>query len=246
MLAALIGVPLWLCSLAGFGYFLIYGQEFSQSVIFILFESNVSEGSEYLAQYFAWWMLPAFFAYGLGAWLLWRQVRPVYLPRPAAGTGRGLLPVRLDRLSGAAAVQQARRCRGGAGEVRGAHRAGPTPWQLVVGYRQYRSQLANMQALLEGRQRIAPLTDLRDAHAGQPATLVLVIGESTNRQRMSLYGWLWPQDHAGTGPAARPAAGVHRRGHPRRPYTIEALQQVLTFADQENPDAYLNTRRWSA
>ena len=43
-----------------------------------------TEGSEYLAQYFAWWMLPAFFAYGLGAWLLWRQVRPVYLPRPAA------------------------------------------------------------------------------------------------------------------------------------------------------------------
>lgn len=26
-----------------------------------------------------------------------------------------------------------------------------------------------------------------------------------------------------------------------RPYTIEALQQVLTFADEQNPDAYLST-----
>ena len=75
-LAAVIGIPLWLCSLGAFGYFLVYGQEFSQSVIFIMFESNLAESSEYLVQYFAWWMPPAFFAYGLGAWLLWRKVRP--------------------------------------------------------------------------------------------------------------------------------------------------------------------------
>ena len=84
VMAALIGVVLWACSMASLGYFFIYQQEFSQSVIFIMFESNVSEGSEYLAQYFAWWMVPAFLAYGLGAWLLWRQVRPVYLPRGQA------------------------------------------------------------------------------------------------------------------------------------------------------------------
>ena len=96
-----------------------------------------------------------------------------------------------------------------------------------------------MQALLEGRQRIAPLTDLRDAHAGQPATLVLVIGESTNRQRMSLYGYgrkTTPElDHL------RDQLQVFTGAVTPRPYTIEALQQVLTFADQENPDAYLNT-----
>ena len=31
-----------------------------------------------------------------------------------------------------------------------------------------------------------------------------------------------------------------------RPYTIEALQQVLTFADEENPDLYLKTPSMSA
>jgi hypothetical protein len=38
----------------------------------------------------------------------------------------------------------------------------------------------------------------------------------------------------------RSTGGVRQRHHPR-PYTIEALQQVLTFADEENPDLYLKT-----
>ena len=53
-IAAGLGLLLWLASLPAFGYFLVYGQEFSQSVIFIMFESNVAEGSEYLTQYFSW------------------------------------------------------------------------------------------------------------------------------------------------------------------------------------------------
>ncbi|MBD9426425.1 phosphoethanolamine transferase CptA [Pseudomonas sp. PDM15] len=238
LLAALIGVPLWLCSLAGFGYFLIYGQEFSQSVIFILFESNVSEGTEYLAQYFAWWMVPAFLAYGLGAWLLWRKVRPVYLSRPGALLASLFL---LFSSLGYPALRQFSKH----DDLRSAlenfeERIEPaTPWQLVVGYRQYRAQLANMQALLEGRQRIAPLTGLVDAHAGQPATLVLVIGESTNRQRMSLYGY--GRQTTPELDKLRDQLQVFGNVVTPRPYTIEALQQVLTFADQNNPDAYLNT-----
>lgn len=238
MLAALIGVPLWLCSLAGFGYFLIYGQEFSQSVIFILFESNVSEGSEYLAQYFAWWMLPVFFAYGLGAWLLWRQVRPLYLPRPAAALAAAFF---LFASLGYPALRQFSKHDDTAVALEKfeARIEPATPWQLLVGYRQYRAQLANMQALLEGRERIAPLTDLRDAHAGQPATLVLVIGESTNRQRMSLYGY--GRETTPELDQLRDQLQVFTGAVTPRPYTIEALQQVLTFADQQHPDAYLNT-----
>lgn len=238
MLAALIGVPLWLCSLAGFGYFLIYGQEFSQSVIFILFESNVSEGSEYLAQYFAWWMLPVFFAYGLGAWLLWRRVRPLYLPRPAAALAAAFF---LFASLGYPALRQFSKHDDTAVALEKfeARIEPATPWQLLVGYRQYRAQLANMQALLEGRERIAPLTDLRDAHAGQPATLVLVIGESTNRQRMSLYGY--DRETTPELDRLRDQLQVFTGAVTPRPYTIEALQQVLTFADQQHPDAYLNT-----
>ncbi|WP_153020612.1 phosphoethanolamine transferase CptA [Pseudomonas sp. BMS12] len=238
LLAALIGVPLWLCSLAAFGYFLIYGQEFSQSVIFILFESNVSEGSEYLAQYFAWWMVPVFLAYGLGAWLLWRKIRPVYLPRQAAV----LASVVLFTVSlGYPALRQYLK----QGDLHEAFehftaRLEPaTPWQLLVGYQQYRSQLANMQDLLDGASKIAPLTALQDAHAGQPATLVLVIGESTNRQRMSLYGY--PRETTPELDKLRSQLQLFDNVVTPRPYTIEALQQVLTFADQQHPDDYLRT-----
>ena len=47
VMAAVIGVVLWACSMASLGYFFIYQQEFSQSVIFIMFESNISEAGEY-------------------------------------------------------------------------------------------------------------------------------------------------------------------------------------------------------
>ena len=83
-LAGIIGGALWLCSLPAFGYYLIYGQDFSQSVIFIMFESNNAEAAEYISQYLTWWMPLAFIGYGLGAWLLWQKIRPVYLPRRSA------------------------------------------------------------------------------------------------------------------------------------------------------------------
>lgn len=237
-LAAIIGVPLWVCSLAAFGYFLVYGQEFSQSVIFILFESNISEGSEYLAQYFAWWMVPAFLAYGLGAWLLWRKVRPVYLARPTAFVCALLF---LFMSVGYPVIRQfSINDNLGKAMSEFEQRLEPaTPWQLLVGYSQYRAQLANMEALLASSRQVAPLSHLTDAHAGQPATLVLVIGESTNRQRMSLYGYGRQTTPELDG--LREQLQVFDNVVTPRPYTIEALQQVLTFADQHNPNAFLNT-----
>lgn len=84
VMAAVIGVVLWACSMASLGYFFIYQQEFSQSVIFIMFESNVSEAGEYMTQYFAWWMVPAFLAHTAVGYFLWTRLRPVYLPRAKA------------------------------------------------------------------------------------------------------------------------------------------------------------------
>ncbi|MBB3103180.1 heptose-I-phosphate ethanolaminephosphotransferase [Azomonas macrocytogenes] len=114
-----------------------------------------------------------------------------------------------------------------------------SPWQLLVGYHQYRRQLENMEGLLASQERIPPLEHLVDAHAGQPATLVLVIGESTNRQRQSLYGY--PRPTTPNLDKMRSELQVFDNVVTPRPYTIEALEQVLTFADQEHPDLYLTT-----
>ncbi len=237
-IAGVIGVLLALCGLGGLGYWCIYGQEFSQSVIFILFESNLAESQEYVGQYLNWQIPLVLLAYLAGGWLLWRQVRPVPLqPRlrvvvplllVAAVLGKPFFGSLHDEGKLDAALDHLER------------RMEPAqPWQLVVGYHQYCKQLDNMQALLSANAQLPPLADFRDTHAGEPSTIVLVIGESTNRQRMALYGY--GRDTSPELGAMREQLDVFSNVIAPRPYTIETLQQVLTFADQQNPDAWLQT-----
>lgn len=238
VLAAVIGVVLWACSMASLGYFFVYQQEFSQSVIFIMFESNISEAGEYLTQYFAWWIVLAFIAHTALSIFLWTRVRPVYLPR-----GQALLAATaiLVAIVGYPLVKQIARSETLADGIdRFETRIEPAvPWQMIVAYRRYTEQLDNMQGMLHSASQIPPLTNLKDAAAGQPSTLVLVIGESTNRQRMSLYGY--PRTTTPELDKLRDQLAVFDNVITPRPYTIEALQQVLTFADEENPDLYLKT-----
>ncbi len=237
-IAGVIGVVLWLGSLVSLGYFFIYGQEFSQSVIFIMFESNMAESSEYLTQYFAWWMIAGFALHTVLAYLLWRRVRPLQMSgRPAyvmavvmllCSVGYPLISQTLQEKTFAAAMLKVE-----------ARVEPAVPWQLVLGYRQYREQLNNMQGMLTDAAKVPPLKNLKSSLGEQPTTLVLVIGESTNRQRMSLYGY--PRNTTPNLDKLRQDLLVFDDVVTPRPYTIEALQQVLTFADEENPDLYLKT-----
>ncbi|MDN3224426.1 phosphoethanolamine transferase CptA [Pseudomonas nunensis] len=238
LMAALIGVVLWACSMASLGYFFIYQQEFSQSVIFIMFESNISEAGEYMTQYFAWWMVAAFLAHTAFAYFLWTRLRPVYMPR-----GRALVAATaiLVAVVGYPLIKQTART----GSLAGGFEKFETriepavPWQMAVAYHRYLDTLAGMQDMLDSASKIAPLKNLKNTMADQPSTLVLVIGESTNRQRMSLYGY-----NRETTPELdklKDQLAVFNNVITPRPYTIEALQQVLTFADEENPDLYLTT-----
>ncbi|MGG7671584.1 phosphoethanolamine transferase CptA [Pseudomonas sp. WC2] len=238
MLAAVIGIVLWACSMASLGYFFIYQQEFSQSVIFIMFESNISEAGEYMTQYFAWWMVPAFLAHTLFAYFLWTRLRPVYLPRGRAFVAATAIVV---AVVGYPLVKQTMRTGSFAGGFEKFEtRIEPAvPWQMAVAYHRYLDTLAEMQGMLHSANQIPPLHNLKDAGANQPSTLVLVIGESTNRQRMSLYGY--PRKTTPELDKLKGQLSVFDNVITPRPYTIEALQQVLTFADEENPDLYLST-----
>ena len=238
VLAAIIGVVLWACSMASLGYFFIYQQEFSQSVIFIMFESNVSEAGEYMTQYFAWWMIPAFLAHTAFAYFLWTRLRPVYMPR-----GRALVAATaiVIAVAGYPLIKQTMRMGNFAeGFEKFETRIEPAvPWQMAVAYHRYLETLEDMQGMLDSASKIPPLKNLKDASAGQPATLVLVIGESTNRQRMSLYGY--PRNTTPELDKLKDQLAIFDSVITPRPYTIEALQQVLTFADEQNPDLYLST-----
>ncbi len=236
LVAAYIGVLLWAASLVSIGYFCIYKQEFSQSVMFVIFESNFAESKEFIAQYFVWWMAPVFLAHTVVAYFLWQRIRPLPAKQSFAIFVSLLILVALlfypifkyaviEHIPKDDIVEKMQT------KIEPA-----VPWQLVMAYSQYQQQLNNMQELLQANAKIPPLANLQDRHAGQPATLVLVIGESTNRQHMSLYGYA--RKTTPNLDAMRNLMVFNQAVAPR-PYTIESLQQVLTFADQENPDLYL-------
>jgi heptose-I-phosphate ethanolaminephosphotransferase len=237
LISGLIGVILWVSSLLSLGYFCIYGQEFSQSVLFIMFESNTAESSEYVAQYFKWWMILVFVAHSFVAYMLWRRVRPIELSQKHALIFSGII----FALSIAMPTFKDYVIKGKSWEDtvdKLQIRLEPAePWQLVVGYLQYREQLNNMQSLLAQNSKLPPIKNLKDKYAGLPATLVLVLGESTNREHMSLYGYSRP-----TTPKLdkiKDQLSIFNNVISARPYTIEALEQVLTFADQEHADLVL-------
>ncbi|CAH0158851.1 Phosphoethanolamine transferase CptA [Pseudomonas sp. Bi123] len=238
VMSALIGVVLWSCSMASLGYFFIYQQEFSQSVIFIMFESNVSEAGEYMTQYFAWWMVLAFLAHTAFAYFLWTRVRPVHLPRAQALIAATAIVL---AVIGYPLIKQTAHTGSLAeGFEKFETRIEPAvPWQMAVAYHRYLGTLAGMQDMLDSTSKIPPLKNFTDSMANQPATLVLVIGESTNRQRMSLYGY--PRETTPELDKLKDQLAVFDNVITPRPYTIEALQQVLTFADEENPNLYLTT-----
>ncbi|MDD2089124.1 phosphoethanolamine transferase CptA [Pseudomonas guariconensis] len=240
LISALIGLVLWAASLVGLSYFGIYRQEFSQSVIFVMFESNTAEAGEYFSQYFSLWLCLGLVLYTLVAVALFKRVRPVTLPL------RSRIPLVILLLAANLVfpfykqlVTQQRTFAEAVEKVQ--QRMEPAvPWQLVVGYQQYRQQLDNMQKLLEQNAALPPLKDLKDSSGDAPRTLVLVLGESTTREHMHLYGYGRDTTPELDALAANDKnLSVFRNVVSPRPYTIEVMQQILTFGDQKNPDRFL-------
>lgn len=239
-IAAVIGLVLWGASLVGLSYFGIYHQEFSQSVIFVMFESNTAEAGEYFSQYFSLWLCVALLVYTVVAVLLWKRIRPISMPAYARVPLAVLLVVmNLFYPFYKQMVTQERTFAQAVEKVQS--RMEPAvPWQLVVGYVQYRQQLDNMQKLLQQNASLPPLQNLQDSSGDAPRTLVLVLGESTTRQHMHLYGYgrdTTPNLDAIA--ASGQGLTVFQNVVAPRPYTIEVMQQILTFGDEQNPDKFL-------
>lgn len=240
VIAAVIGVVLWAASLAALSYYVIYGQEFSQSVLFVMFETNANEASEYLSQYFSLKIVLVALAYTAAAILLWTRLRPVYIPSPwrylvsfALLYGLILHPIAMNTFIKHKSMEKTL-------DSLASRMEPAAPWQFITGYYQYRLQLASLNKLLNENDALPPLANFKDNSGDAPRTLVLVIGESTQRGRMSLYGY--PRETTPELDALHktdPRLTVFNNVVTSRPYTIEILQQALTFADEKNPDWYL-------
>ncbi|GHD97642.1 phosphoethanolamine transferase CptA [Pseudocitrobacter faecalis] len=240
IIAAVIGIVLWAASLATLCYFVIYGQEFSQSVLFIMFESNANEASEYMSQYFSLKIVLTAVAYTAVAIFLWSRLKPVYIPHLSRWLisfallyGLILNPIVAGSVVGDKPLEKT--LNGMASRMEPA-----APWQFITGYYQYRQQLNSLNKLLNANNALPPLANLKDSSGEAPRTLVLVIGESTQRGRMSLYGY--PRETTPELDALHKSdknLTVFNDVVTSRPYTIEILQQALTFANEKNPDLYL-------
>ena len=235
LIAGIAGVVLWASSLFSMGYLALYRQDFSQSVIFIIFESNWAESSEFLHSYFAWWMLPALAVYTLIPWLIWRRLQPI------GGTPVTRLPLTftlclavcwpmLDRVI----INKESLADGFSEQVNSMEPV--APWQLVMGYVKYRQALSHAESRLLASDK-PPLKDLVDNNADTPNTLVLVIGESTNARRMGIYGYY--RDTTPRLAAMSDELLVFDQVYASRPYTVESLVQALSFADQLQPNLHL-------
>jgi heptose-I-phosphate ethanolaminephosphotransferase len=235
LIAGIAGIVLWTSSLFSMGYLALYHQDFSQSVIFIIFESNWAESSEFLRSYFAWWMLPALAVYTLIPWLIWRRLQPI------GGTPATRLLLSfaiclavcwpmMDRV-----IIKKESLANGFSEQ--ADSMEPVaPWQLIMGYVKYRQALSNAENRLLASDK-PPLKNLVDSNADTPSTLVLVIGESTNSRRMGIYGY-----YRDTTPRLKAMSDellVFDQVYASRPYTVESLEQALSFADQLQPKLHL-------
>lgn len=232
--AGISAVLIWLLALPGFGYFLVYRQEITQSLIFIIFESNQSESTEYFQNYISWGIALGFVLFSVVPIYLWSKIRTIELKK----TTSYLLISCILVLVFAYPVLKAIKGNDSTLAYRSIdrHFSVSSPWQLLLGYWHYQKELGEVERNLLDFKKIPPLKHLTDQAKSLPMTIVLVIGESTNRLHMGLYGY-----HRDTNPkltSIKDELKVFNQVFASRPNTIESLEQVLTFANQQHPDWY--------
>lgn len=233
-IAGISAILIWLMALPGFGYFLVYRQELTQSLIFIIFESNKSESTEYFQNYISWGIAFGFVLFSLVPIYLWSKISAVHFKRSAALAYAVTILVLVFAYPAYKAIK--------GGDIQLAYRSidrhfsATSPWQLLLGYRHYQNELGDIERNLLDFKKIPPLSHLTEQTKPLPTTVVLVMGESTNRLHMGLYGY-----HRNTNPKLSTLQNelkVFKQVFASRPNTIESLEQVLTFANQQHPDWY--------
>jgi heptose-I-phosphate ethanolaminephosphotransferase len=232
--AGILGILIWLLALPGFGYFLLYRQEMTQSLIFIIFESNKSESTEYFQNYMSWGIAFGFIAFSVVPIYLWSKIKN-FSYKTSSAIGLITVIVLLVFASPAMSAMNGRDVKL-ASKSMDKHFSVAPPWQLGLGYWHYRQELGEIERQLLDFKKISPLSHLTEQDKPLPTTIVLVIGESTNRLHMGLYGY-----HRNTNPklsSIQNELKVFKQVFASRPNTIESLEQVLTFANQQHPDWY--------
>lgn len=230
----ILGIFIWLLALPGFGYFLVYRQELTQSLMFIIFESNKTESAEYFQNYFSFSIALSFVIYSMIPIAIWMKISAFEISKRASKIWSLVIFCLVFFIPASKAISK-QDINAATANINLHLSVGP-PWQLGFGYLNYEKELKEVESNLLSFQKIPPLKNLIESKKTLPTTIVIVIGESTTRVHMGLYGY--KRDTNPQLATVKDELKVFTNVFSSRPNTIESLEQVLTFADQEHPDLY--------
>ncbi len=234
-IAGLIACILWIFVLPSFSYFLIYRQELSESLLFILFESNQAESLEYLKNYFSFYVFAQILLFAAVTVWIWSKI-PKYFQLNKKNKYLSLILIGLMLFTYPVKKGFAKNSFEVFKHDISKHISSAPPWQLLFGYSHYLREVSAVNHFLGKLNKIPPLEDLNELEKPLPTTAVIVIGESSSRLHFSLYGY-----QRNTNPmlaTIKDQLFIFNNVYSSRPYTIESLEQVLSFADQLHPDLY--------
>ncbi|MGA0730006.1 MAG: phosphoethanolamine transferase CptA [Methylophilaceae bacterium] len=233
-IAMAMGVIFTLLALPGLFYAIIYQQELTQSLLFIIFESNIAESREYIQNYLSIKVSLIVVVYLICIYLYWTKLENFTL----SANKKIIMTVSIIALVFFSPVQKMIKKHSLQAFQSSVHRhlSVASPYQLVGAYIDYLDEMKQVDANLSLFDDIQLLADLKQEQADLPSTHIVVIGESTSRLHMSLYGY-----ERQTNPkleSMKKELKIFNNVFASRPNTIESLEQVLTFANQEHPDLY--------
>ncbi|MGA1000692.1 MAG: phosphoethanolamine transferase CptA [Methylophilaceae bacterium] len=233
-IAMAMGVIFTLLALPGLFYAIIYQQELTQSLLFIIFESNIAESREYIQNYLSIKVSLIVVVYLICIYLYWTKLENFTL----SANKKIIMTVSIIALVFFSPVQKMIKKHSLQAFQSSVHRhlSVASPYQLVGAYIDYLDEMKQVDANLSLFDDIQLLADLKQEQADLPSTHIVVIGESTSRLHMSLYGY-----ERQTNPkleSIKKELKIFNNVFASRPNTIESLEQVLTFANQEHPDLY--------
>ncbi len=201
-------------------HYLLYSQLFGVSAIYVLIDSSLSEGLEFAGAVSRTDFLALAVLGTLPMLLAWRRMRTAVrsVPRqPPYQLAFYLL------LVGASAVASTER----------PNIYGHNPLQFLAA--SVEEALSQKKIIKEAYAKMAAELDTQVlSFDSQPATHILVIGESTTSKRMSLYGY-----GRRTTPrldAMRKELLVAQDACSSRGNTLESIKELLTFATRDNPE----------
>ena len=182
-----MGVIFTLLALPGLFYAIIYQQELTQSLLFIIFESNIAESREYIQNYLSIKVSLIVVVYLICIYLYWTKLENFTL----SANKKIIMTVSIIALVFFSPVQKMIKKHSPKAFQSSVHRhlSVASPYQLMGAYIDYLDEMKQVDANLSLFDDIQLLADLKQGQTDLPSTHIVVIGESTSRLHMSLYGY---------------------------------------------------------